>query len=115
MLQRVMVQMISKIRSTPLSDAESNFGEAFQQTLSIAFFHPDSPIYDTVEMLGRKESWVKQRGQLVDKKKFLTKVNRDHFERLITFMHNDNERFRTEMPSVPVIKKWIAVNNEVIT
>ena len=115
MLQRIMVHLISKTRSTPFSSSEVDFEEAFQQTLSMAFFHPESPILNTVEMLGRKESWVKQNGLLVDKNKFLNKVNCEHIERLIKFIHNDNERFRTELPPVPIIEQWIAVNNEVIS
>ena len=30
-------------------------------------------------------------------------------------MKSDNERFRKELPPVPVIENWIKVNNEIIS
>ena len=113
-LQNVMVHLISKI-GNGIFPGELDFSEAFQQTLSVAHFHPDSPLFDSVEMLGRKESWVKHNGKLVRKSKLLKKINQEHYNRLIQFMNDTNRRYRTELPSLQVIQKWIEVNNEIIS
>lgn len=113
-LWAVMIHLISKTKGDRFTKGELEFNEAFGKTLSVAFHHPDSPLYNTIQMLGRKEAWAKYNGKVVQKKKLLKKINKQHVQRLIQFMLNDNERFRKEMPPVPVIEQWIEVNNEVI-
>ena len=113
-LWAVMIHLISKTKGDRFTKGELEFNEAFGKTLSVAFHHPDSPLYNTIQMLGRKEAWAKHNGKVVQKKKLLKKINKQHVDRLIQFMFEDNERFRKEMPPVPVIEQWIEVNNEVI-
>jgi len=115
MLHRMMVLMMTKTKGDRFQAGELEFTDAFQKTMSLALFHPDSPIYESVQLLGRKESWAKQNGDLVRKKKLIKHINREHYERLLLFMKADNERFRKELPPAPVIEKWIEVNNEVIS
>jgi len=115
-LQKVMVHLISKIHGGSIQQpGELDFKEAFQKTLSVAYFHPESPIYNSVEMLGRKESWMKHNGKLVRKNKLLKNINQEHYKRLIQFMKDDNERYRKELPPVNVIENWIEVNHEIIS
>ena len=115
MLYRMMVLLMSKTKGDRFQAGELEFPDAFQKTMSLAFFHPDSPIYESVQLLGRKESWAKQNGDIVGKKKLIKNINKEHYERLLLFMKADNERFRKELPPAPVIEKWIEVNNEVIS
>jgi ribosomal protein L17 len=115
MLQRMMVLLMTKTRGDRFQEGQLHFTDAFQETMSLAFFHPDSPIYETVKLLGRKDSWAKHNGNLIGKTKLIKKINRQHYERLLLFMKADNERFRKELPPAPVIEKWIEVNNEVIS
>ena len=110
----VMLFLISKTKGDRFSKGELEFNDAFGKTLSVAFHHPESPLYNSIQMLGRKEAWAKHNGKVVQKKKLLKKINKQHLDRLIQFIHEDNERFRTELPSVPVIEQWIQVNNDVI-
>jgi len=110
----VMLFLISKTKGDRFSKGELEFNDAFGKTLSVAFHHPESPLYNSIQMLGRKEAWAKHNGKVVQKKKLLKKINKQHLDRLIQFIHEDNERFRTELPPVPVIEQWIQVNNDVI-
>ena len=115
-MQKVMVHIISKIHGGSYQQPGTlDFKEAFQQTLSVAYFHPESPMYNSIEMLGRKESWVKHNGKLVRKNKLLKSINQDHYKRLIQFMKDDNNRYRKELPPANVIENWIEVNNEIIS
>ena len=109
-----MLFLISKTKGDRFSKGELEFNDAFGKTLSVAFHHPESPLYNSIQMLGRKEAWAKHNGKVVQKKKLLKKINKQHLDRLIQFIHEDNERFRTELPPVPVIEQWIQVNNDVI-
>ena len=109
-----MLFLISKTKGDRFTKGELEFNDAFGKTLSVAFHHPESPLYNSIQMLGRKEAWAKHNGKVVQKKKLLKKINKQHLDRLIQFIHEDNERFRTELPSVPVIEQWIQVNNDVI-
>jgi hypothetical protein len=113
-LYRVIVHLMSKAKGDRFSPGEISFYEAFQKTLSVAFFHPESPVYNTVQMLGRKEAWAKHHGKIVQKNTLLKKINVQHYERLIEIMKADNERFRKELPPAPVVQKWMEVNNEII-
>jgi hypothetical protein len=113
-LYRVMAHLMAKTKGDRFSPGEIDFYDAFQKTMSVAFYHPESPVYDTVQMLGRKEPWAKHNGKIVRKRKLLKKINQEHYQRLIQMMNADNERFRKELPPAPVIEQWMEVNNEVI-
>jgi hypothetical protein len=113
-LWAVMIHLISKTKGDRFTKGELEFNDAFGKTLSVAFHHPDSPLYNSIEMLGRKEGWAKHNGKVVQKQKLLKRINKQHLERLIQFIYEDNERFRRDMPPVPVIEKWIEVNDEII-
>ena len=115
MLYRMMVLLISKTKGDNFQSGELEFTDAFRKTMSLAFFHPDSPIYESVQLLGRKEAWGKRNGDIIEKKNLIKTINKEHYKRLILFMKADNERFRKELPPAPVIEKWIEVNNEVIS
>ena len=110
----VMLHLIKKTKGDITQKSELEFNEAFGKTLSVAFFHPDSPLYNTVKMLGRKEAWAKLNGKVVQKKKLLKKINQQHLDRLIHFIHEDNERYEKEFPCVDFIKKWMHINIEVV-